>query len=206
VAADEEDLKPVMLPSGGSFTVYKVEVQFFRERVRKYTEDNHFTNVADLATLDQLIILEVLHWRYSRWVAEQQDYWGEPVPEQAIGRQMNDISKEARALRQSLNIDKASRDKARQEAEVAEYIENLRIRAKEFGVHREEQLGNALQLMNEIIAQVTLWDNCNDAERRRQHCTSDEVLAWMRDDVGPRYEAVDEHFRQNQQRFWVREL
>lgn len=202
----DEDLVPVKLPSGGIFLVYGREVKYFQERVKRYLEDNHFTNVADLQELDRIVSMETMMWRWSIWVSQQKDYWFDPIDEKELQKQNKETSTEVRGIKGALGIDKVTRDKVRGEDSVSKYLENLRIRAREFGVHREGQLSKALELFNELDAKVTLFDNCTEDERRETGATLEGVMAWIRDDVIPRYRELDEYFRKNTQRFWIRDM
>lgn len=202
----EDDLRLVVLPSGGSFNVYTREVAYVEERSKKYLKDNHFTNASDLATLDQVLMLELLVWRWANWVSQQTDYWGEPVSEPAYARSLKETSAELRQLKAALGIDKVTRDKQRGEDSVAAYLQNLRERAKEFGVTREKQLDKALELFNQLKAMMTLHDNCTPDEQKEMGCTDLEVLDWIRTVCMREYDEIDTHFRANQQRYWVRAM
>ena len=201
-----DDQRPVTLPSGGTFFVDKRETDYFKERVRRYLSDNHFTNVADLASLDQILILELLVWRWGIWVSQQRDYWGDPVDEKAYGRQIKDLAGELRQLKAALAIDKVSRDKQRGEESVDKYLANLRARAKDFGVKREKELGKALELFNELKSLVVLHYNCTDDERREMHVKATDILEWVRDVAMPEYDRIDAHFRNTNQKLWIREM
>lgn len=201
----DDDLRAVMLPSGGLFHVYDREVGYFQERVKKYLSDNHFTNVADLATVDQVLMGELLVWRWMNWVTQQKDYWNDPVDEAGLSKTIKDLSTEIRQLKSSLGIDKITRDRQRGEESVAAYITNLRIRAREFGVNREKMLDKALELFQQLKAEITLYDNCTEDERQELGKTQDEIFAIIRDHIIPEFDAVDEYFRKHQQRIWIRD-
>lgn len=207
VPEDEHDdeLRPVMLPSGGLFQVYDREVGYFQERVKKYLSDNHFTNVSDLATLDQVLMGEMLVWRWMNWVTQQKDYWGDPVDESGLAKTIKDMSTELRQLKGALGIDKITRDRQRGEESVSAYIKNLKIRAKEFGVNREKMSSKAIELFQQLKAEITLYDNCTEDERKELGKTTPELLDWIRNVAIPEFDAVDAHFRANQQKYWVRE-
>lgn len=201
----DDDLRPVMLPSGGLFQVYDREVGYFQERVKKYLTDNHFTNVSDLATLDQVLMGELLVWRWQNWVSQQKDYWGDPVDESGMAKTIKDMSSELRQLKNSLGMDKVTRDRQRGEESVAAYIKNLKIRAREFGVNREKMCGKSIELFQQLKAEITLYDNCTEDERRELGITTDELLDKIRKVLIPEFDAVDKYFREHQQKTWVRE-
>lgn len=202
----DEDLRMVMLPSGGNFRVYESEVHYFQDRSKKYLNDNKFTNTSDLATLDQILMLELLVWRWTNWVSQQKDYWNDPVPEASYARSIKETMGEIRQLKNALGIDKVTRDKARGEDSVATYLANLRLRARQFGINREKQLDKSLELFNQLKAQITLYDNTLPDERAELGCSTEDLMDWIRDVAIPEYDAIDAHFRENQQKFWIREL
>lgn len=203
---DDGDEVSVSLPSGGTLHVYGLEVGYFDDRVRRYLEDNHFTNVSDLQTLDTVITLELLCWRWGNWLSRQKDYWGDPVDEKELAKQLKETSAELRQLKGNLGIDKVTRDKVRGEDSVSKYIENLKLRAREFGIMREKQLNVALEYFQELKARVDLYDNTTDDERREMHCTVEDLLRWIREEAIPTFDAVDLHFRTSQQRFFIRDM
>lgn len=202
-----EDGLPVQLPSGATFVVLtQSEVDYVTERVGRYLADNHFVNVSDFQDVDRMLILEVLCFRWGLWISKQRDYFGDPVDEAALRRSLNDYSGELRQLKRTLGIDKLARDRQRGEDSVAVYLDNLRARAKEFGIMREGQLAKALELVAQLIALVTLHDQSDDIERREMHVTTEDVLDWIRTVFMPEFQAVDAHFRQHAQRFWIRSM
>ncbi len=203
---EQEGHRPVELPSGANFHVFEEEVDYFVARSRQYLEQNHFTNVSDLQDIDRMLVMEVLVWRWGRWLSTGRDYWGEPVDASPLQRILHEYSRELRALKSALGIDKVTRDKQRGEDSVSAYLENLRQRAKEFGVMRESQLDKALELFNEIKSTVTLYFNTDERERVENGVKPDQVLTWLRDHVIPEYDAIDNHFRENAQKYWIRKM
>lgn len=201
----DDELRPVMLPSGGLFQVYDREVGYFQERVKKYLSDNHFTNVSDLATLDQVLMGELLTWRWNNWISQQKDYWGDPVDESGMAKTIKDTSSELRQLKNQLGMDKVTRDRQRGEDSVAAYIKNLRIRAREFGINREKMCGKSIELFQQLKAEITLYDNCTEDERKEIGKTTPELLDWIRNELIPEFDEVDQYFRTHQQKMWVRE-
>lgn len=194
----------VQLPSGAEFDVHPQEVDYFQERVERYGKDNHFTNISDLQDVDRMLMAELLCYRWGRWISTQRDYWGDPVDVNEIQKQFKEHSTELRQLKKLLGIDKVARDKQRGDDSVAAYIENLRLRAKEFGIMREGQLAKALELFRQLQALLTLHRNCDDIERRDMHLTQADVLEWIETVAMPEFEEIDNYFRSHSQRFWIR--
>lgn len=201
----DDDLKPVRTPSGGTFWVYEREMNYYQDRAKRYLSDNHFQNVSDLQDLDRVLQGELMCWRWGIWLSQQKDYWGDPVDEQSLQKQIKENSTELRQLKSSLGIDKVTRDKQRGEDSVSKYIENLKIRAKEFGINREKMLDKGLELFQQMSALVTLHDNCTDDERREMHVTTEDLIEWLRSTAIPEFTAIDLYFREHTQRLWIRD-
>lgn len=203
MAVQTDEIK-VTGPAGGVFTVMtKGEEQLFNELVETYLAHNSFVNISDQQDLERIIYLEVLSLRYANWLSAETDYNGELIDPKLYSGMMKDFSGELRQLKKSVGIDKPSRQRENSES-VSDYIEQLKIRAKEFGIMREEQLTTALTLFNELIARVTLMDNSDEKEREEQKCRPEDVFEWMRTVAFPEFAEVDKHFIKNSQRFWIR--
>lgn len=200
----EENLAPVRLPSGGAHYVHEREVGYFNERRDRYQKDNHFTNVSDLQDLDRLIVAELLVQRWGTWVSQKRDYWAEAVDENALSKQIKDYSGEIRQLKKSLGLDKETRDKVKGEDSVDAYIRALRQRAHEFGVMRNEQSAKSIELWQQLVGLLTLYGNCTADERIEQHCTPEEIINWLNEFARPQFDAIDEAFRTETQRMWIR--
>ena len=197
---------PVATPSGGTFYVLtQDEADYFTDRATRYQDEHHLTLVSDLQDVDRLLIMETMAWRWGMWLLREQDYWGAPVDVDTLQKSLHDYSKELRMLKKQMGFDRLTRDKDKGES-IPAYLDNLRARAKEFGIMREKQLTKAITLFQELQAYITLHDNCNEAERKQQDCELEDIITWLREVAFPEFNAIDEHFRENQQRFWVKTL
>lgn len=195
--------KTVVGPAGGKFTVLThAEEVSFKELCTRYTADNHFTNVSDLQDLERIIHMEVIHLRYSNWLSTESDYYGEGINVKDATSLLKEFSGELRQLKKAIGIDRTSRQKDQGES-VSDYLDDLRERAAEFGVHRENQLTSALTLFNELAGLVNLHDNCLPDERKKLKCTEGDIMRWVRETALPAYKQVDQHFIEHNQRFWV---
>lgn len=199
----EDNLSLVVTPSGTKFYVHDSEVQYFNDRVKKYQNDNHFTNISDLQDLDRLIISELMVWRWGMWVSQKRDYWGEAIDENAWQKAIKEHSAEIRMLKKALGVDKETRDKQRGEGSFEEFLKQLRSRAGEFGVMRNEQAAKAIELFQQLKALIVLYDNCDEEERRQQHVTLNDLLDWIRNTAMPEFDEIDEKFRSGSQKYWI---
>lgn len=201
-----EDGLPVKLPSGAAFSVLtQDEVDYVNDRARRYLSDNHFSNVSDMQDVDRMIAMEVLAQRWGSWLARQKDYWDEPVSDEAsLRRILGEYSSEVRQIKKSLGIDKVGRDKQRGDDSVAEYLTQLRRRAEEFGVMRNEQFYKVLELFKQLQALITQYDNSDETERQEMNLTTVDLLDWIRNIAFVEFSAIDEDFRANKQQIWIR--
>lgn len=200
----EDNLAPVRLPSGGLHYVHDREVAYFDERRDRYQKDNHFTNISDLQDLDRLLMVELLVQRWSTFLSQKRDYWGDPVDENALQKAIKDHSGEIRLLKRALGLDKETRDKVKGEGSVDAYIGALRQRAHEFGVMRNDQAAKAIELWQQLLGTITLYEKCDTDERIEQHCTPEEVVDFIREVLRPQFEEVDAVFREGKQKMWIR--
>lgn len=191
-----DDMAPVQLPSGNVYHVHKTEVDRFNKRVSDYFKDNHFTNASDLADLDRIIINEVLILRWSIWASVGQNYWKEPIDPKTLLTQIKDFSNELRQTKDKLQIDKVSRDKQKGTEDVADYIENLGVRAKHFGIKRNKEFYMIQEMWQELRGKIQLHDNCDEQEREETRCRLEDIRKWLVEEVYPKYDEIDRKFRQ----------
>jgi hypothetical protein len=196
----------VQAPSGASFHVLtESENQYFQNIAQRYLSDNKFTNVTDLQDLDRILMMETMVQRWNTWLSRETDYWGDNIDSSKIQKYITDFSKEIRATKQALGIDKSSRDKDKGES-VQAYIENLRLRAQEFGYLRNEQAVKAITLWQQLIALVTFYEKGDDEEKKEFKKNQDDIFTWIRDEAIPEFEKIDIEFRKTKQRYWIRDV
>lgn len=195
----------VVSPSGSKFTVLTEQEQdYFEDVAKRYISDNKFTNVTDLQDLDRILMMELACYRWNLWLTLEQDYFGGSINPQDTQKAIKDYSTEIRLLKKSLGIDKGSRDKDKGES-VAAYLEDLRVRAKEFGIMRNEQSVKLTTLGHELIALLTWHDNCTEEERRENDIEVHDFMDWLRTIFVPEFQEIDAKFRETSQKYWIRE-
>lgn len=201
-----EELIEVIGPSGARFEVLtEQEKEYYEDVAARYLTDNKFTNITDLQDLDRIMMMELLCYRWQNWLTREQDYFGGNIDLEDVRKSIKEYSTEIRLLKKSLGIDKGSRDKDKSDS-VAAYIEDLRVRAKEFGIMRNEQAVKAITLAQELIALLTWHDNCTDDERRENDIEVHDLIDWIRTVFVPEFQEIDEKFRQTSQKYWVRSM
>ena len=198
-------LYTVQTPSGSELHLQTTEeAAWYENRRDRYTGDNHFPNVSDLQDLDRLLMLEVMIYRWSLWLAQGFDYIYSRVDEGQLKNNIKEYSVETRLLKQSLGIDKATRDKDKGE-NLADYVANLLHRAKEFGYHRDSQYELAVTKMYELRSMVMTYDRCDDEERALLDLTAETIFEWIRQNVIADWDSLSEAFRKNQT-MWIRSM
>lgn len=193
---------------GANGTPYSVmgqeEKDWFEGNQAKYLSSYHFEDIADLQDLDRLLGLELLSYRYTHWLLKGVDYDGMGFVEKDIRGSKEAIDKEIRVLKAAMGMDRKHRMTAESES-VAQYLQNLKQRAHEFGVHRDNQIALAIDLFNELKKMIGIHDRTDEEERRMLGVEIDQIFQWIRDVAIPTYDEIDEAFRKNQ-KLWIREI
>lgn len=194
----------VTSPAGAKYELMnQLEVDLYNSIMHKYKNDNMFKNISDLLELDKVLNFELMSFRWSQWLLMEHDYDGEPVNVNDLQRKNREYAKAVLEIKTGLGLDKKSRD-ASNMSTAADFIENLKIRAKEMGIHRDEQNYMAYNLLRELEGKITLFGNATEVERTEFEAHASQILEWFRDEVIPKLDSIDEHFRENQ-KIWIRE-
>lgn len=185
------------------------ERDFYLDRIKKYLDENSFTAASDFADLDRLVFMELLTFRAQAWMGSGMNYMGEfltPVEEIECRRTMKENAPLISNIKNDLGLTKAQRDKEQYES-VGTYITQLKARAREHGVKREKELTKAICLIKELFAMLGAYDRSDEIERRVLQLESpDDILDWIRTRMKPEFDAIDDYFRNHDQRFWIRDI
>lgn len=198
-------LYTVISPTGSEVNLMsREEADWYENQKRKYLSEHKFSNVSDLNDLDRLLILEVMIYRWSQWITQGFDYMMTMADPQQLQRNIKDYSTEVRQVKESLGIDKKARDKDKGE-DLAGYINNLLKRAKQFGIHRNEQYEMAVTKIYELRSLVLTYDRCDDEEREELDLSIESIMDWVRDNMIEEWDELENSFRKNQ-KMWLKEL
>ena len=201
---DSEDFVEVTSPSGATVRVMNQEEADHYERISaQYQTDNKFTNISDLLELDRILTFEIASYRWSQWFNRGEDYQGRKISAPDAQKALEFFSKEIRGIKKDLGIDKSTRDRDQGE-NLASYIQNLGIRAKEFGITRNKQAVAAITLLMEIRSLISLYENSSDSERKEFGATLENLVNWIKE-KGDEFDKIDAELRKSQT-YWVREL
>lgn len=177
---------------------------------KKYTDENVFTAASDFRALDRLVLFEVQVFRWQWQLAAACDYDGvdlEASEMTDLRRSIKDTEALISQLQNDLALTKVQRDKAATGDSVSDYIMKLKQRAREHGVRRDKQLGKAIELLNEAFSIAGTYKRSNEAERRKHGFeTAEDVIDWLLEVARPMYDEIDQHYRANNQKFWIRDL
>lgn len=198
---------PVQTPGGQVIDVLGPEEQaYYNAQAQRYTTEYAFSNVSDLADLDQLLFLETQLFRFSRYLGTGRDYDQRDVDFTSTRRAMKEVSELATKIKTTLGMTKTQRDKEQAES-VSSYLIDLKRRAKEFGVHRENQLTTGISLCMELFSIVGSFDRADKTEREKLGYEDEAaIIEWIRSTMRPKFDEVDAYFRANQQRYWLKDL
>lgn len=200
------DLIEVQSITGVMFNVMTdEEKRYFDDMSTRYLDDNRFTNITDLSDLDRVLRLELLCHRYQFWLTQEKDYWGNNVDPEELRKNIKEFSAEIGRLKKGLGLEKAQRDKDRGESLEARW-NDLRLRAKQMGVMRNEQAVAVITLGMELIARIDYHNNCDEQERKELKVTRDDIWNWLNTEFRQKFMDIDEKFRATNQKYWVGNL
>ena len=187
----------------------KIEASYYNEARDKYLAEFTFTVASDLRSLDRLLLLEVQMNRAQWYLAAHCDYDGvdlDPAEEVSLRRTVKEAATQIQEVQKDLGLVKSQRDKETADS-VGAFITQLKISAKAHGVKREKELGRALELTHELFALCGAYQRSNENERRKLGFeSSDDIIEWVMTYMREEFNAIDAHFRENDQKFWVRKL
>lgn len=185
----------------------QAEARWFNGSRDSYLEQTKFTQTTDLRDLDRLLGMELTVFRLTQHLAAGHDYDGFDIDDTLFRRNVREYSEQINKTKTAMGLTKAARDEAANAGDLSSYISDLKMRARIFGIHREQQLTRALVLMNELAAIIGAYDRSDKEERQRLGFDNDgEILDWVRATMLPEFQEIDAHFRANQQRYWIRSM
>lgn len=185
----------------------ETEQRWFNSTKQRYLDENKFDASTDLQDLDRLMVLELLMFRWTQHLASGYDYSRNLVDDDLIRKQIKEQSDVITKLKQSLGLDKRARDAALNEGNFHTWFMDVKRRAKLFGIHRENQLNVGLGLMNELSGIIGAFDRSDEEERKKLGFeTEAQIMNWIRETMLPKFREVDEHFINNEQKLWKRDL
>ncbi len=201
-------LQPVQLvevttPRGHELPVMGIdEALHYEQSKAKYLSQAVFDKETDLADLESILFMELCVHRWSTWIAQGREYDGNVVVnDNELRRKIQDFTKEIRATKSSLMLDRKTRETASGDTFEARWTRLARY-AKEFGLHRVRQSAKSMELMQDIFATIAVFDRSNEAERERLGVRTEvDLVAYIRG-KRPEFDEVDEYFRHNEQRYW----
>lgn len=198
---------PVELPSGVIFKVWNQdEADYVTASTNGYMTAFDFSGHSDLRELDAIVRAEMLCNRWDQWLAAGVDYEGARIDIKLITAQLSGRLTELRQQKKALGIDKVTRDKTRGDGSPAQYLSNLLIRARAWGIHRNHQADLAMQLLNFIFGQATAWSNMSPDQRREMDLTAEDILTHVLNEYLPQWRELDDHFMTTEQTYWVADL
>lgn len=205
-ASPQVGAHPVATPSGQTIDVLGLaEAQFYEGQAQRYQEQNSFTNASDLQDLDRVIFLELMIFRATSWLGSGKDSFGFELSDRSrldCQRSLKENSTLLSTVKNDLGLTKSQRDKAQYES-VGTYLEELKIRAKEFGINREDQVGKMIALGKQLFSIVGAYDRADEQERKKIGFENDrEILDWIREVMQPEFDEIDAYFIAHTQRFW----
>jgi hypothetical protein len=201
----QRELVKVKGVSGSEYLVFnKDEAKWFKDNLKRYQEEYRFDNISDLQDLDRMLGMELLSYRYQSWLSQGTDYEGLIFDEKAIRDHKQKTDQEIRLTKAAMGMARKARVESEQQS-TGEYLRSLLRRAEEFGIHRDEQIAKAIDVLMETKKLIGLHDRCDEEERKHLGVEMEDIFMWLRDVAIPEYMEIDNAFRKNQV-LWIKEV
>lgn len=197
--------KTVVGATGTKFDVLAdIEVEWWNRARKLYLDQYKFDNIADLQDLDRLLQSELLSFRWGNWLAREADYDSNVIDEKVVRTSLMEKDRELRLLKKHMGMDRKGRVESESQS-TADYLAELKRRAKEFGVHRNSQVAKAIDLFMDLKTLIGLNGRTDDQEQAELGVTEHDIIEWIRETAIPEYEDIDAAFRKNQT-LWIRNM
>lgn len=198
----------VMLVSGKPIEVQsRLEVEWFQETRNTYLLETKFTEATDLRDLDRLLVLELMVFRWTQWLAKGKSYDGDFTDDEQLRRNIKEYSDQINKIKESMGLNKKARDASAADGNFQQWIDDIKRRAKLFGVHRVRQSTEAIVLMKEIFSVTDTFMRA-DAEERQKfgYKTEADIVNWIQDVLRPRFNELDDYFLEHDQQYWAKDM
>lgn len=178
----------------------KQEKDFYNQKVKEYSKYK-FEHPADLDTLDQLLYLMLMNFRYMQ---DSSRIYGKEQDKEDYAQRVKSNSIEIRALMDSLQLSSKQRNAGEEERSVKNYIELLLKRAKAFNVHRNIQMDKAREIIAKMQTMLRMKNSCDKEEKEYLGLNDKQVLNEF-DKLINQYKKIDEKFKEEQRTWWLTE-
>ncbi len=187
----------------------KAEVDYYSKAQSRYVSENTFTAASDERALDRLVLMETLMLRWQSQLASGMDYSNQPLnhaEQEALRKNIKEGAITISNAHKELGLTKEQREKDQKDSPQA-YLNNLLARAKERGVHREEQVDLIINLFMEYSAHVNAFQRGDEYERQRLGFKDAQALLdWWVETGIPRFKAHDDAWRNSSQKYWRKSI
>lgn len=199
--------------TGLNFTfLTQEERDLYAHALGYYRKQNVFTHESDQRTLERLVFLEVMIFRYQSWLAVMRAYDTvvpralDPKDVTDIQRQLKDLHAMVSSVQTDLGLTRSQREKEQHDS-VGSYITQLKQAAREHGIRRDKQTAKAIELFMTLKSLCGAYRRSDDAERKKMDLESaEDIVNWVLDVAAPQFDEIDSHYRANNQKMWLRKL
>lgn len=184
----------VRTPLGGNFKfLNKEEKAYFENAFKEYLRRYHFEHPADLTALENLLVSQLLAYRYSKWATEGVDYDGNPVDANTALANLLNIQQKVSSLMTSLGISRRERE---ENLSAQEIISRIARKAKEYGIHKNKVAWEFLIRSYKIRDVLDTYRRMDDIERKKFGYTEQDVIAKIEAILQPLEEMEEEFLRE----------
>lgn len=209
----------VELTAGGKMLLQSPdEVDRWETLQERYKDDYRISKTNDLALLDVVLQQHIVLFRAQQQInglvpeLDEDDLpTGKTERLKLSAAEMSrqheillNASKEIRSLEEALGVNKKARDASGSQT-LADYLDNLRSAANEYGVHITERTKAFEQFCMDLRWRVRLNEVGDDEDKAYHDCTDEGVLRWARTELG-KLEEKDKLYAQQRGKLWTGRL
>jgi len=209
----------VELPAGGKLMLHGIdEVAMWTQSRERYVKDYALSQQNDLILVGAILSQQLAMFRAQKrmnGMEPEVDVNGTPTgkyktahPTPAEMREaqstITKCGEEIRELEKSLGIDKKTREAGGQHT-VANYVQDLKSAAREYGVHLSRRVLAYEKFAMELRWKLRLLKNGDPEDRSYHRLTEKTICDWARDELA-KLEEVDRTYAKEKGRIWVGRL
>lgn len=167
----------VRMPTGEKMSVQNAEERLYVERKVKEYAKYKITDEADKGLLKQLIVSELLHYRYSEELNKPENASLKPSEAKSYNEIIQKHVDKTKDLMAVLGIS------AKKDEKDANYwpkkVQELILRAKQFGEQKDAEMEFALDFMAELQEKIRMRKSCDAEEIVELKITDDDIFNFI---------------------------
>lgn len=187
--------KRVRTPLGGEFKfLTEEEKNYYESSYNEFMKRYDFEHPADLTALENLLVAQLLAYRYSKWAAEGKDYQGNKIEDlPGLLSALLNIQSKVSQLMSSLGLSRRERE---ENLSAQEIILRIAKKAKEYGLQKNKVAWEFLVRSYRIRDVLDSYERMNEVERKKFGYTAEDCIQKIKSILKPLEDMEEEFLRE----------